>query len=314
MKILHLDENHPLLIQQLDRAGFENIQAYTESKSEIESVLKHYDGLVVRSRFPIDASFLAKGTNLKFIARVGAGVENIDQEAAKKLDIELFAAPMGNANAVGEHALSMLLGLMNKLRLAHQSIQAGEWLRETHRGEELEGQTVGIIGYGNMGKSFAKKLLGFDVKEVIYYDIESKKPDAFARQVSLEELQEKATVLSLHTPQTPLTIGMIDAAFLTKMQQPFWLINTARGSAIKTVDLVQALKNGKVKGAALDVLEYEKSSFENLFATEISDDFSYLLAANNVLLTPHVAGWSIESHRKLAEIIVQQIVKNFGSR
>lgn len=314
MKILHLDENHPLLIQQLDRAGFENIQAYTESKSEIESVLKHYDGLVVRSRFPIDASFLAKGTNLKFIARVGAGVENIDQEAAKKLDIELFAAPMGNANAVGEHALGMLLGLMNKLRLAHQSIQAGEWLRETHRGEELEGQTVGIIGYGNMGKSFAKKLLGFDVKEVIYYDIEPKKPDAFARQVSLEELQEKVTVLSLHTPQTPLTIGMIDAAFLTKMQQPFWLINTARGSAIKTVDLVQALKNGKVKGAALDVLEYEKSSFENLFATEISDDFSYLLAANNVLLTPHVAGWSIESHRKLAEIIVQQIVKNFRSR
>lgn len=314
MKILHLDENHPLLIQQLDRAGFENIQAYTESKSEIESVLKHYDGLVVRSRFPIDASFLAKGTSLKFIARVGAGVENIDQEAAKKLDIELFAAPMGNANAVGEHALGMLLGLMNKLRLAHQSIQAGEWLRETHRGEELEGQTVGIIGYGNMGKSFAKKLLGFDVKEVIYYDIESKKPNAFARQVSLEELQEKATVLSLHTPQTPLTIGMIDAAFLTKMQQPFWLINTARGSAIKTVDLVQALKNGKVKGAALDVLEYEKSSFENLFATEISDDFSYLLATNNVLLTPHVAGWSIESHRKLAEIIVQQIVKNFRSR
>ena len=314
MKILHLDENHPLLIQQLDRAGFENIQAYTESKSEIESVLKHYDGLVVRSRFPIDASFLAKGTNLKFIARVGAGVENIDQEAAKKLDIELFAAPMGNANAVGEHALGMLLGLMNKLRLAHQSIQAGEWLRETHRGEELEGQTVGIIGYGNMGKSLAKKLLGFDVKEVIYYDIEPKKPNAFARQVSLEELQEKVTVLSLHTPQTPLTIGMIDAAFLTKMQQPFWLINTARGSAIKTADLVQALKNGKVKGAALDVLEYEKSSFENLFATEISDDFSYLLAANNVLLTPHVAGWSIESHRKLAEIIVQQIVKNFRSR
>ena len=311
MKILHLDENHPLLIQQLDRAGFENIQAYTESKSEIEGVLKHYDGLVVRSRFPIDASFLAKGTNLKFIARVGAGVENIDQEAAKKLDIELFAAPMGNANAVGEHALGMLLGLMNKLRLAHQSIQAGEWLRETHRGEELEGQTVGIIGYGNMGKSFAKKLLGFDVKEVIYYDIEPKKPDAFARQVSLEELQEKVTVLSLHTPQTHLTIGMIDAAFLTKMQQPFWLINTARGSAIKTVDLVQALKNGKVKGAALDVLEYEKSSFENLFATEIADDFSYLLAANNVLLSPHVAGWSIESHRKLAEIIVHEIILNF---
>ena len=311
MRILHLDENHPLLVKELEKAGFQNTLAYTASKSEIESILKDYNGLVVRSRFPIDASFLAKGTNLKFIARVGAGVENIDQEAAKELGIELFAAPLGNANAVGEHALGMLLGLMNKLRLAHQSIQAGEWLRETHRGEELEGKTVGIIGYGNMGKSFAKKLLGFDVKEVIYYDIETKPSDDIARQVALEELQAKAEVLSLHTPQTPLTKGMIDAAFLAKMQQPFWLINTARGSAVKTRDLVQALKNGTVKGAALDVLEYEKSSFENLFSTEISSDFSYLLAADNVLLSPHVAGWSIESHRKLAQIIVHQIILNF---
>lgn len=311
MRILHLDENHPLLVNDLEKAGFQNTLAYTESKSEIESILNDYDGLVVRSRFPIDASFLAKGTNLRFIARVGAGVENIDQEAAKKMGIELFAAPLGNANAVGEHALGMLLGLMNKLRLAHQSIQVGEWLRETHRGEELEGKTVGIIGYGNMGKSFAKKLKGFDVKEVIYHDIATKTPDDFARQVSLEELQAKAQVLSLHTPQTPLTVGMIDAAFLAKMQQPFWIINTARGSAIKTAALVQALKNGKVKGAALDVLEYEKSSFENLFATEISSDFSYLLEANNVLLSPHVAGWSIESHRKLAQIIVRKIILNF---
>ena len=312
MRILHLDENHPLLVNYLEKAGFQNTLAYTESKNEIENILNDYEGLVVRSRFPIDASFLAKGTNLKFIARVGAGVENIDQEAAKKMGIVLFAAPLGNANAVGEHALGMLLGLLNKLRLAHESIQAGEWLRETHRGEELEGKTVGIIGYGNMGKSFAKKLKGFDVKEVIYYDIEPKAADAFARQVSLEELQEKATVLSLHTPQTPLTIGMIDAAFLTKMQHPFWLINTARGSAVNTADLVNALKNGKVKGAALDVLEYEKSSFENLFDTSLPTDFDYLLQADNVSLSPHVAGWSIESHRKLAEIIVQQVIANFA--
>jgi D-3-phosphoglycerate dehydrogenase len=311
MRILHLDENHPLLVKELEKAGFQNTLAYTASKSEIKRILKDYNGLVVRSRFPIEASFLTKGTNLKFIARVGAGVENIDQEAAKSMGIELFAAPLGNANAVGEHALGMLLSLMNKLRLAHQSIQAGEWLRQTHRGEELEGKTVGIIGYGNMGKSFAKKLLGFDVKEVIYYDIETKPSDDFARQVALEELQAKAEVLSLHTPQTTLTIGMINAAFLAKMQQPFWLINTARGSAVKTRDLVQALKSGTVKGAALDVLEYEKSSFENLFSTEISSDFSYLLAADNVLLSPHVAGWSIESHRKLAQIIVHQIILNY---
>ena len=311
MRILHLDENHPLLLNALEKAGFQNSLAYSTPKSEIESILKDYQGLVVRSRFPIDASFLTKGIQLKFIARVGAGVENIDQEAAKKMGIELFAAPLGNANAVGEHALGMLLSLMNKLRLAHQSIQAGEWLRESHRGEELEGKTVGIIGYGNMGKSFAKKLQGFDIKEVIYYDIATKPTDQFARQVSLEELQSKAEVLSLHTPQTLQTIGMIDTAFLSKMQHPFWLINTARGSAIKTIDLVQALKNGKVKGAALDVLEYEKSSFENLFEAEIDSDFNHLLISDKVLLSPHVAGWSIESHLKLAKIIVDQIILNY---
>ena len=312
MKILHLDENHPLLLEQLEVAGFENTKAYTTPKEEVERLLPNFDGIVVRSRFPIDAEFLAHGSRLKFIARVGAGVENIDQTAAQAKGIALFAAPMGNANAVGEHALGMLLNLMNKLRLAHSSIQRGEWLRETHRGEELEGKTVGIIGYGNMGKSFAKKLQGFDVAEVIYYDIDSKTPDSYARQVRLEELQDKAQVLSLHTPQTPETMGMINAAFLAKMQQPFWLINTARGSAVKTAALVQAIKQGKVKGAALDVLEYEKSSFENLFEEEDNHDLNYLLQAPNVLLTPHIAGWSFESHRKLAELIARQIVLKFG--
>ena len=312
MKILHLDENHPLLLEQLEVAGFENTKAYTTPKEEVERLLPNFDGIVVRSRFPIDAAFLAHGSRLKFIARVGAGVENIDKTAAQAKGIALFAAPMGNANAVGEHALGMLLNLMNKLRLAHSSIQQREWLRETHRGEELEGKTVGIIGYGNMGKSFAKKLQGFDVAEVIYYDIESKTPDSYARQVRLEELQDKAQVLSLHTPQTPETMGMINAAFLAKMQQPFWLINTARGSAVKTAALVQAIKQGKVKGAALDVLEYEKSSFENLFEEEDNHDLNFLLQAPNVLLTPHVAGWSFESHRKLAELIARQIVLNFG--
>ena len=312
MKILHLDENHPLLLQQLEAAGFQNTIAYTTPKDEVERILPQFDGIVIRSRFPLNASFLAKGNNLKFIARVGAGVENIDQDAAKQCGITLFSAPLGNANAVGEHALGMLLNLMNKLSSANQSVRNGEWLRETHRGEELEGKTVGIIGYGNMGKSFAKKLQGFDVAEVIYYDIETKTPDAFARQVSLDELQKNAQVLSLHTTQTKETIGMINAAFLRKMLHPFWLINTARGSAIKTNDLVAALKEGKVRGAALDVLEYEKSSFEDLFENQKNEDFDYLLKASNVLLSPHVAGWSIESHRKLAEIIVRQIVLNFG--
>ena len=312
MKILHLDENHPLLLQQLEAAGFQNTIAYTTPKEEVERILPQFDGIVIRSRFPLNASFLAKGSNLKFVARVGAGVENIDQNAAKQCGITLFSAPLGNSNAVGEHALGMLLNLMNKLSSANQSVRNGEWLRETHRGEELEGKTVGIIGYGNMGKSFAKKLQGFDVAEVIYYDIETKTPDAFARQVGLDELQKNAEVLSLHTPQTNETIGMVNATFLRKMLHPFWLINTARGSAIKTNDLVAALKEGKVRGAALDVLEYEKSSFEDLFENQKNEDFDYLLKASNVLLSPHVAGWSTESHRKLAEIIVRQIILNFG--
>lgn len=314
MKILHLDENHPKLLTTLEQAGFENIIAYTPPKETVESMLPNIDGIVVRSRFPIDESFLNKGKSLKFIARVGAGVENIDQKSANQLGIRLFSAPLGNANAVGEHALGMLLALMNKLRIAHRSIVDGNWLREFHRGEELEGKTVGIIGYGNMGKSFAKKLKGFDVEEVIYYDIATKTSDNFARQVTLEELQAKAQVLSLHTPQTPLTVGMIDAAFLAKMKQKFWLINTARGSAVKTKDLIEGLKKGRIKGAALDVLEYEKSSFENLFESSIPEEFDYLLNAPNVLLSPHVAGWTVESHRKLAEIIAAQITANFSPK
>ena len=189
MKILHLDENHPLLLQSLENAGFENTLAYKEPKNVIEDLLPQYDGIVIRSRFLIDALFLQKGKRLKFIARVGAGTENIDIKKAQELGIKLFAAPMGNANAVGEHALGMLLGLMNKLRQAHLSIQAGEWLREFHRGEELEGKTIGIIGYGNMGKSFAKKLHGFEVKKVIFHDLLKLGNDSYASQVSLDELK-----------------------------------------------------------------------------------------------------------------------------
>ena len=198
MNILHLDENHPLLLQTLVEAGFENTTDYTATKEEICAKLGQYDGIVIRSRFPIDAAFLRQGKHLKFIARVGAGVENIDLDCAKKYGIPLFSAPLGNSNAVGEHALGMLLGLTNKLQQAHLSIQKGKWQREAHRGIELEGKTVGIIGYGTMGKSFAKKLLGFDVKEVVFYDILPLEKDDYARPVSLKTLQEQQ-MLSVYT-------------------------------------------------------------------------------------------------------------------
>lgn len=311
MKILHLDTNHKLLIDQLADAGFQNDEDYTSSKSEVEAKIHEYDGIIIRSRFSIDKTFLDKATNLKFIGRVGAGLENIDCEYAEKKLVKLIAAPEGNSNAVGEHALGLLLSLINKLNRADRQVRKGRWLREENRGLELDKKVVGLIGYGNMGKAFAKKLRGFDV-DVICYDIQSGVDDENCKQVSLEELQEKADVLSLHTPQTPLTKGMINTEFIAGFKKPFWLINTARGSAVVTKDLVQALKTKKILGAGLDVLEYEKSSFENLFdSNEIPVDFKFLIQSENVILTPHVAGWTIESKLKLAQTIVDKIKKHF---
>ncbi|SOS48670.1 Hydroxyacid dehydrogenase [Tenacibaculum dicentrarchi] len=307
MKILYLDSNHELLLNQLNDVGFVNEQDYTASKEVIEAKINQYDGIIIRSRFTIDKQFLDKATNLKFIGRVGAGLENIDCEYANQKGIHLISAPEGNRNAVGEHALGMILSLFNKFRKADNEVRNGKWLREDNRGIELDGRTVGLIGYGNMGKSFAKKLRGFDVK-VLCYDIKPNVGDENCTQVSLEELQQKADVLSLHTPQTALTTNMIDANFINAFSKPFWLINTARGKSVVTSDLVDALKSSKVLGAGLDVLEYEKKSFENLFVNQdMPEAFQYLIKADNVLLSPHVAGWTVESKQKLAQTIVDKI-------
>ena len=307
IKILHLDSNHPLLWQQLEEAGFNNEADYTSTKEEIEAKIQNYHGIVIRSRFKIDRTFLDKAKNLQFIARVGAGLESIDCEYATSKGIHLIAAPEGNKNAVGEHALGMLLSLMNKLNRADRLVREGKWIREGNRGFELEHKTIGIIGYGNMGKSFAKKLQGFDVK-VLCYDTQENIGDQNATQVSLKEIQEKADVLSLHIPWTPETDKMVNAEFIYSFVKPFWFINTSRGKNVVTADLVDALKTGKILGAALDVLEYEKLSFENLFIdSEKPAAFNYLLEAENVLLTPHIAGWTYESHEKLAQTIVNKI-------
>ena len=307
MKILHLDTNHPLLLNQLNDLGFKNEEDYTSSKSDVEAKIHLYDGIIIRSRFSIDKAFLEKATKLKFIGRVGAGLENIDCEFASSKNIHLIAAPEGNRNAVGEHALGMLLSLFNKLNKANSEVKNGIWQREQNRGIELDGKTVGIIGYGNMGKSFAKKLKGFDV-EVICYDIKPNVGDENCKQVSLEEFQKKAEIVSLHTPQTPHTKKMICERFINQFHHNFWLLNTARGSAVITADLVKALQSGKILGAGLDVLEYEKTSFENFFSNEnIPEVFQYLMDADNLLLTPHIAGWTVESHEKLAQTIVDKI-------
>ena len=312
MIILHADSNHPTLIQQLETAGHHNIEAYDQSEQEILENQHLYDGIVIRSRFHIGKEFLDAAPNLKFIARVGAGLESIDVEYAEKRGVKLFSAPEGNRNAVGEHALGMLLSLFNKLNQADKQVREGLWYREANRGVELEGKIVGIIGYGNMGKSFAKKLQGFDVK-VLCYDILEGVGDEYAEQVSLEELRNQCDVVSLHTPWTPETNRMLDKDFIAAFTKPFWLLNTARGKSVVTEDLVSALQSGKILGAGLDVLEYEKGSFESLFSegAEMPKALQELLVMPNVLLSPHVAGWTVESHRKLADTIAHKITDHY---
>ena len=306
MKVLHLDANHSLILDQLNKLGFVNDEDYTSNKEAIEAKIHLYDGIIIRSRFSIDKQFLDKAVNLKFIGRVGAGLENIDCAYATTKGIHLISAPEGNRNAVGEHALGMLLSLFNKLNKGDREVRNGQGLREENRGLELDGKTIGLIGYGNMGKAFAKKLRGFDVT-VLCHDIQPNVGDKNCKQVSLEELQQQADVLSLHVPETLATTKMVDANFIRKFKKPFWLINTARGKSVVTKDLANALKTAKILGAGLDVLEYEKKSFENLFTTEIPEAFEYLMNSENVLLSPHVAGWTLESKEKLAQTIVDKI-------
>ncbi|MFC2720899.1 MAG: 2-hydroxyacid dehydrogenase [Flavobacteriaceae bacterium] len=305
MKILLLDKNHPLITEQLSEKGFVLEEDFSSSYEQVLEKIHLYEGIIIRSRIPLDAHFLEKVKNLKFIARVGAGMENIDIAKAQELGIKLINSPEGNKDAVAEHVIGMLLVLMNRLFISSNEVKKGIWLREENRGEEILGKTFGIIGYGNMGKAVAKRLSGFGCK-TIFYDIKPNLSDEFATQVSLQELQENADILSLHTPLTEDTLYMIDEEFISKMKKNFYFINTARGKNLKTSALVNALKSGKIKGACLDVLEYEKTSFENLETK--NEDLEYLLNSEKAIITPHIAGWTHESKIKLAQVIVDKIL------
>jgi D-3-phosphoglycerate dehydrogenase / 2-oxoglutarate reductase len=308
MKVLLLDKNHPLITEQLLAKNFILEEDFTSSYDEVCDKIKNYDGIIIRSRIPLDKNFLEHAKNLKFIARVGAGMENIDIPVAEKLGIQLINSPEGNRDSVAEHVLGMLLVIMNRLFIASQEVKNGIWKREENRGDELLGKTVGLIGYGNMGKATARRLSGFGCK-VIFHDILPGLADEFATQVSLEELKQSAEVLSLHIPLTPETHYLIDESFISEMKNEFYFVNTARGKNVKTKSLVEALKSGKVKGACLDVLEYEKSSFENL-ETE-NEDLQYLLNSEQAIVTPHIAGWTHQSKEKLAQFIVDKIVASY---
>lgn len=308
MKILLLDKNHPLITEQLTAKAFSLVEDFTSSYDEVLAKIDGYDGIIIRSRIPVDQKFIEHAKNLKFIARVGAGMENIDVAFAQKSGVELISSPEGNRDAVAEQVLGMLLILMNRLFISSQEVKNGIWKREENRGEELLGKTVGLIGYGNMGKAVAKRLSGFGCK-VIFHDILPNIADENATQVTLEILKKEADILSLHLPITDETRYLVNKKFISEMAKNFYFVNTARGKNVNTKDLVQAIKNGKVKGAALDVLEYEKSSFENLDGE--NEDLQYLLNSEKVIVTPHIAGWTLESKEKLAQVIVDKILRKF---
>lgn len=310
MKILLLDHNHPLITEQLSAKGFVLEEDFASTYDEVLKKIDQYEGIIIRSRIPMDRFFLENAHNLKFIARVGAGMENINLEAAKEFGISLINSPEGNRDSVAEHVLGMLLILMNRLFIASQEVKNGIWKREENRGDELLGKTFGIIGYGNMGKATAKRLSGFGVK-VVFHDILPNIGDEFATQVTLEKLQEEADVLSLHIPLDASTEYLVDEEFISKMKKNFYFINTARGKNLKTSALVKAIKSGKVLGAALDVLEYEKSSFEHL--ENENEDLNFLLNSEKTIVTPHIAGWTHQSKEKLAQFIVDKIVQQFAS-
>lgn len=312
MKIVFLDSVHPILAQRLSAEGHNCFYAFDLSRNECTALLKDADGIVIRSRFAMNDEFLQFAPQLKFIARSGAGMENIDVSYCEKRKIQLFNAPEGNRNAVGEHALGMLLSLMNKLHTADREVRAGKWDREGNRGIELEGKTVGIIGFGNNGSAFAKKLRGFDVKLLAYDKYKSDFGDHFVMECTLDALLENADVISFHIPQNEETIFMANEAFFASIQKPIFILNLSRGKIIETSALVNALKSGKVLGAGLDVLEYEKSSFESFFEQEIPADFSYLLQSDQVILSPHVGGWTNESYFKLSDVLADKIISHFS--
>jgi D-3-phosphoglycerate dehydrogenase len=305
MKILHIDSNHPTLISTLKNNGYINDLDISSSKEEIIKIIKDYDGLILRSRFKIDKDFIDNASNLKFIARVGSGLENIDCNYAKSKNIEVISSPEGNSNAVGEHAMGLLLSLLNNINTSSNQVKEGLWFREKNRGFEIEGKTVAILGMGNTGKSFAKKISSFNCK-VFFYDIDEKIKSKYAKKSSLDFLYKNADIVSLHLPHTINNIDLFNKEFIQKFDKPFWLINTSRGKIVNTADLVDALNEKKILGAGLDVIDIESSSFNNI-EKELNPYFNELINLKNVIITPHIAGWTFESNVKLSQIIIDKI-------
>ncbi|MCE3296584.1 MAG: phosphoglycerate dehydrogenase [Crocinitomicaceae bacterium] len=313
MKILFIDTVHEILEHRLKAAGFDCIDGTKLNMEECKAILPEIEGIIIRARFTMDEDLLRFAPRLKFIARSGAGMENIDEAYCKERKIRLFNAPEGNRNAVGEQALGMLLSLLNKIHTANRDVKLGKWEREHNRGLELDGKTVGIIGFGNNGSSFAKKLQGFDVRVLAYDKYKSGFTSGQVEEARLEDIFREADVVSFHIPQNEETIYMANSAFFDAFQKPVFLLNLSRGKIVETGALLHAIKSGKVLGAGLDVLEYEKSSFEHFFDGSLPDEFTELVQREEVLLTPHVGGWSTESYFKLSDVLADKILAAYAT-
>lgn len=311
-RIIFIDTVHEVLEQRLNAAGFNCIDASGWSFEKCQEELADAFGIVIRSRFPMNATLLDAAPELKFIARSGAGMENIDEDYCSQRGIVLFNAPEGNRNAVGEHALGMLLSLMNKLHTSYQEVRNGKWEREGNRGTELDGKTVGIIGYGNNGKAFGKKLRGFDVKVLAYDKYKTGFGDDFVMEATLEAVLRKSDVISFHIPQNEETIWFADQEFFDGLGKPVFLLNLSRGKIVDTAALIRAIEAGRVLAAGLDVNEFEKASFESFFEGDMPEGLRFLLSSDKILLTPHIGGWTHESYFKLSDVLADKILNRFG--
>ncbi|MFK7903565.1 MAG: NAD(P)-dependent oxidoreductase [Chitinophagales bacterium] len=311
-KVLFIDQMHPFLQEQLTKWGFQCDLKHTASKEEIAAILQEYEGIAVRSRLKITADLIDKATQLKFIARAGAGLESIDVDYARQKGIACLSSPEGNRDSVAEHALGMLLSMLNNLNRSNREVKQGLWRREANRGTELMGKTVGIVGYGYMGNAFAKRLQGFGVEVIAYDKFKTDYGNEYAEAVTLEELQQRADVVSFHIYWTPENDKIVNDTYLSAFKKPIYLINTARGKILETADLVKHLKSGKVLGAALDVLEYEGHSFHEFNVATLPDAFQYLTQADNVILSPHIAGWTHESELKHVQTLAKRVGEVYG--
>lgn len=312
MKVLFADTTHPSLPELLAEAGFNIHEQPCSNRTECKKIIHQYDGIIIRSKFVIDEDFLSTARRLKFIGRVGAGMENIDVEAAEKKGIKCFNSPEGNRNAVGEHALGMLLALQNNLIRANTEVRQGIWKREANRGTELKGKTIGIIGFGNTGSAFAGKLQGMEMNILAYDKYKTNYAPNYVTETDLETLYNLCDIVSLHVPLTDETHFMVNEKFFSAFRKPIVLINTARGKVVSTRALVKALQSNHLAGACLDVLEYEAVSFEHLYREKLPDDFQYLTQHERVVLSPHIAGWSHESNINLSAVLAEKIINESG--